>query len=117
MEKFSFVFLIREDTCWNQLFSHVDNLKKSSDEVGNIAVVAVGTALLSCLRFTNLETIKETISRLSYEGTQFYLCINTMSRYGIQEDMLLPQIAIAHEGGLLKVAKLESMGYHQIVLG
>ena len=35
MEKLSFVFLIREDTCWNQLFSHVDNLKKSSDEVGN----------------------------------------------------------------------------------
>lgn len=35
MEKFSFVFLIRKDTCWNQLFSHVDNLKKSSDEVGN----------------------------------------------------------------------------------
>jgi len=29
---------------------------------------------------------------------------------------ILPQIAIAHEGGLLKVAKLESMGYHQIVL-
>ena len=71
MEKLSFVFLIREDTCWNQLFSHVDNLKKSSNEVGNIAVVSVGTA----------------------------------------------QIAIAHEGGLLKVAKLESMGYHQIVLG
>lgn len=39
-----------------------------------------------------------------------------MSRYGIQEDMLLPQIAIAHEGGLLKVAKLESIGYHQVVL-
>lgn len=117
MEKFNFVFLLREDKYWNQLFSHVENLKKSSDEIGNISVVAIGTAILSCLQCTNLKTLKETISRLSDEGVQFFLCINTMSRYGIDEKMLLPEIAVAHEGGLMKTVKFESMGHHLITLG
>lgn len=117
MEKFSFVFLIREDNYWPQLFSHVENLKKSSDEVGNIAVVVIGTALLSCLYRTNMKTFKETISSLSDQGIQFYLCTNTMFRYGVGKEMLLPRISIAYEGGLLKAAKFESMGYHLFTLG
>lgn len=117
MKKLSFVFLIREDNYWNQVFSHIENLKKSPDKVGDIAVIAIGTALLSCLQFTNLKTLKENIARLSKEGIQFYLCINTMSRYGITEDMLLPEIVVALEGGLLRAAVFESEGYHLITLG
>ena len=117
MEKLSFVFLLREDSQWNQLFSHVENLKKSADEVGDIVVVAVGTALLSCLKRTNMRSLQETIARLSEDHVQYYLSINTMSRYGIDEEMLLPQIAVAREGGLLKAAKFESRGYHLITLG
>lgn len=117
MENFNFVFLLRDDNSWNQLFSHIENLKKSPKEIGNITVVVISTALLSCLQCTNLETHKEAISRLSDEGVQFFLCINTMSRYGIDEKMLLPEIAVAHEGGLMKTAKFESMGYHLVTLG
>lgn len=117
MEKLNFVFLLREDGHWNQLFSHVENLKKSSGEVGNITVIAVGTTILSCLRCTNLGALKETITQLSNEGVQFFLCINTMSRYGIAKEMLIPEIAVAHEGGLIKAAKFESTGYHLITLG
>lgn len=117
MEKVNFIFLIREDRYWEQVFSHIKNLKKSADEIGNIAIIAIGSALLSCLQHTNMKTFKETIARLSKENVQFYLCINTMSRYGINEEMLLPQITVAHEGGLLKAAKLEATGYHLITLG
>lgn len=117
MEKFSFVFLIREDGYWEQVFSHADNLLKSSNKVENIAVVAIGTALLSCLKRTNMKTIKENFTRLAGKNVQFYLCTNTMHRYGVDEDMLLPEIKVAYEGGLIKAAEFSSTGYHLITMG
>ena len=116
MEKFSFVFLIREDGYWEQAFSHADYLLKSG-KVENIAVVAIGTALLSSLKRTNMKTLKENITRLAGENVQFYLCTNTMNRYGVDEDMLLPEIKVAYEGGLIKAAEFDSMGYHLITMG
>lgn len=117
MEKFSFVFLIREDGKWEQTLSHADNLLKSPNKVDNIAVVAIGTAILSCLKRTNMKALKENITRLAGENVQFHLCINTMHRYGIDEDMLLPEIKVAYEGGLIKTAELSSKGYHLITMG
>lgn len=117
MEKLNFVFLIRDDNCWDQVFSHIANLKKQSEEIGRIAVVAVGTSLLTCLKSTHLEQRKSSISHLSADNVAFYLCTNTISRYGIDENMLLPEINIAREGGLLKAARFESMGYHLVSMG
>lgn len=117
MEKLNFVFLIREDACWGQLFSHIANLKKESDFVGDIAVVAVGTSLLSCLRSARTDALKSKIASMHAENVQFYLCTNTMYHYGIVEDMIMPEFEIAHEGGLLKVARLETLGYHLVTLG
>lgn len=117
MEKFNFVFLIREDGRWEQVLSHADNLLKSPNKVENIAVVAIGTAILSCMKRTNMKTLKENITRLSGENVQFYLCTNTMQRYGVDEAMLLPEINVAYEGGLIKTAELDSMGYHLITMG
>lgn len=116
MDKLNFVFLIRDDRSWEQLFSHVINLKKQS-VTDKIAVVSVGTALLSCLKSTHLDKFKSTITHFKDEGVEFYQCINTLSRYGIDEKMLLPEISIAGEGGLIKVACLESIGYHPVTLG
>lgn len=117
MRELNFVFLIRENGCWGQLFSHVDHLNEHPEETKDIVVVAIGTALLSYLKSTRLDAFKSTVSRLASENVKFYLCINTLTRYGISEDMLLPEVAIAREGGLLEVARLESMGYHSITLG
>ena len=117
MEKLNFVFLIRDDRYWEQLFSHIANMKKQSDEIDKIAVVAVSTALLSYLKSTHLDTLKATISHLANNNVEFYMCTNTLSRYGINENSLLPKIKIAREGGLLKVACFETNGYHTITLG
>lgn len=117
MDKLNFVFLIRDDHFWEQLFSHILNLNKQPEKIDKIAVVVVGTGLLSCLRSTKLEPIKSAISQLSNENVNFYLCINTLSKYGIHENMILPEIDMAREGGLIKVADFESKGYHTIVLG
>ncbi len=117
MEKINFVFLIKADMCWKDVFSHIENLKNTTDETGDIAVVAIGTALLSCLQHTNKKEFRETISNLSKAGVQFYLCINTMHRYGITEDMILPGIKVAEDGGLMRIAKLELQGYHMFALG
>lgn len=116
MEKLNFVFLIRDDSRWEQLFSHIANMKKQSDEINKIAVVAISTALLSCLKSTRLDTLKTSISHWTEENVDFYMCINTLSRYGIDENLLLPEIKIAREGGLIKVARLEANGYHTITL-
>lgn len=117
MDKLNFVFLIRDDRYWEQLFSHITNLNRQPARVGKIAVVSIGTALLSYLKSTHLDAIKSTIENLSNENVTFYQCINSLSRYGIDENMLLENILIAEEGGLLKVACFESMGYHSFTLG
>lgn len=117
MEKLNFVFLIRDDNYWDQVFSHIANLKKQPDAIDRIAVVAVGTSLLSCLKSTHLDQRKSSITHLATENVEFYLCTNTITRYGIDEDMFLPEISIAREGGLLKAARFESMGYHLITMG
>lgn len=117
MDKLNFVFLIRDDRYWEQLFSHIAHLNQQPAMVDKIAVVSVGTALLSCLKSTQLETVKSTFTRLDNENVKFYQCINTLSRYGIDEKLLLPEISIAEEGGLMKVAYFESMGYHSFILG
>ena len=117
MEKIDFVFLINKDTGWKDVFSHIENLKNTRNETGNIAVVAIGTALLSCLQRTNEKKFQESISGLSKEGVQFYLCINTMRRYGITEDLLLPEIKVAQDGGLMRTARFESQGYHKFMIG
>ncbi|WP_291586594.1 DsrE family protein [Bacteroides sp.] len=117
MEKLNFVFLIREEGHWEQLFGYITNLNKVSGAVGKIAVVTAGTALLSCLKSTRLDILKTTLSRLANENVTFYLCTNTLSRYGISEDLILPEFNIALEGGLLEAARFEAMGYHMITLG
>lgn len=114
MEILNFVFLIRDDNYWDQVFSHIANLKKQPDVIDRIAVVALGTSLLSCLRSTHLEQLKFSISHLATENVEFYLCTNTISRY---ENLFLPEISIAREGGLLKAARFESMGYHLVTMG
>lgn len=73
MDKLNFVFLIRDDRSWEQLFSHVINLKKQS-VTDKIAVVSVGTALLSCLKSTHLDKFKSTIMHFKDEGMEFYQC-------------------------------------------
>lgn len=35
----------------------------------------------------------------------------------MDEAMLLPEINVAYEGGLIKTAELDSMGYHLITMG
>ena len=76
----NFVFLIRDDRYWEQLFLHIAHLNQQSAMVDKIAVVSVGTALLSCLKSTQLETVKSTFTRLDNENVKFYQCINTFSR-------------------------------------
>lgn len=117
MEKLNFVFLIRDDSRWEQLFSHIANMKKQSDEIDKIAVVAVSSALLSCLKSTRLDTLKASMSHWAKDNVDFYMCINTLSRYGIDENLLLPEIKVAREGGLIKVARFEASGYHTVTLG
>lgn len=115
VDQFDFVFLIQDDNHWEKLFSHIVNLKQQS-VVNNIAVVILNTAILSCLESTHLDAIKVTFSKLTNENIEFYLCTNTLFRYGMEENMLLPEIKIAKEGGLLKVALFETLGYHKVTL-
>lgn len=117
MNKIDFVFLISVDAGWQEVFSHIKNLKKSTNDAGKFAVVAIGAALLSCLQRTNKKTLQETIAALSKESVEFFLCINTMNRYGVTKEMLLPEIKVAEDGGLMRTAKLEAQGYHKFQIG
>lgn len=76
MDKLNFVFLIKDDHCWEELFSHIINLKTACNDRYKIAVISIGTALLSCLK-VHLVHNQITITYLNNnENVEFYQCIS-----------------------------------------
>ncbi len=117
MEKHNVVFLIADESKWEQLLRNIDHLNKNKELIDKIAVVAINTSILSCLSSTMLNEFKEKVKILSEQNVDFYLCDNTRKRYGIDSSNILPQFTIATEGGLAKTLLLEDVNYRLFSLG
>lgn len=111
MEKQKIMFAFNDETKWSKIVDEAEGMLECTDLVDKIAVVAMGSAILSTLKSTILTDFKDKISELSSKGIEFYICCNTMHKYGITVDMILPQIKIAPRGTDIKILELKQAGY------
>ena len=114
--KFKIVFLISEENKWEHLMMNIKHVNQRMELVDRIAIVAIDTAILACLKDTIMDDCKSQVTNLSAINVDFFLCINTCIKYGIKTDSVLPEFKIAEEGGILKVMNLQEQGYRLISL-
>ena len=111
MEKQKIMYAFNDESKWKKILFDAEEMLGNIDIVDKIAIVAMDTAILSTLSSTILTDLKEKINDLSNRGIDFYLCGDTMHKYGITVDMVLPQFKIAPRGTDVKILELKQAGY------
>ena len=111
MEKQKVMFAFNDETKWEKIIGEAEGMLDCADIVENVAIVSMGTTVLSILKSTILTDFKDKVSELSSKGVDFYICCNTMHKYGITADMILPEIKIAERGTDIKILELKQAGY------
>lgn len=116
MSKNKVVYLLGDENKWSHVLGQIANIRKRQDIVIEIAVIVVDTAILSTLKTTVFDDFKKQISELSNANVSFFACNNTLNKYGIPADMLLPQFTVVTEGGAIKAITLQNEGYYLFAL-
>lgn len=111
MEKQKIMYAFNDDSKWKKIVYDAQEMLENVDIVDKIAIIAMSSAILSTLKSTILTDLKEIINDLSNRGIEFYLCGDTMRKYGITVDMVLPQFKIAPRGTDVKILELKQAGY------
>lgn len=116
MEKNKVLYLLGDENKWNHVLGQINNIRKRPDVVTEIAVVVVDTAILSTFANTVFDDFKKEIAALSLANVSFYACNNTLHKYGIPANMLLPEFTIVPEGGAIKAITLQNEGFYLFAL-
>ncbi len=108
---------------------HVSELEKVNFTLGNIAnhikgvggpenveiiLVAHGPALKAFHEMNAEEKMSKRVVALQGQGVQFEACGNTMRAQAVQIADLLPNMFQRDEGGVVRIAELQSKGYMYI---
>ena len=111
MENLKVVFSINDDTKWEHLLGDVLGMAAATEFVNKVAVVAMGTSILTLLKSTRLDALKTKIHEAKDKGVDFYICIGTMRKYGIVKEQLLDEFQVAESGADIKILQLNALGY------
>ncbi len=114
MNKNSVVYLLGDENKWGHVLGQINNLQKRPDVIENISVVVIDTAVLSCLKNIADKDLQVHIDELSKMNVSFFLCNNTLIKYGIPRDLIYSAFTIVEEGGIIKTVTLEDNGSHLI---
>ena len=79
MENEKILFSINNDHLWSKVLDNASGMLDFPDEVSKIGIIAMGTAILSLLKSSDLEEHKAIIFVLSVKVIDFYLFVNTMT--------------------------------------
>ncbi|MEA3639326.1 MAG: DsrE family protein [Lamprobacter sp.] len=93
----------------NNIQNHIDGI--GGPEKINIILVSHGSAVN---RFTDIEAVnkvRENVAKLQEQGVTFEACANTLSVFNLEPDELLPGFVLAEQGGVTRIAELQSKGY------
>lgn len=105
---------------------HVSEIEKVGFVLGNMAnhikgvggpenvelvLVAHGPALKAFHEMAASEKISARVAALQGEGVRFEACGNTMNAQAVGLDDLLPDFVRRDEGGVVRIAQLQSQGY------
>ena len=105
------VYSINCDKKWDSLLSSIKEIRLYPDKVNKIVVVAMGTAILSAIKLTCPEQKRADFKHLIASNIDFYICVNTMNRYNITKELLIPEFKIAERGASIKILEFEEIGY------
>lgn len=105
---------------------HVSEIEKVGFALGNmrnhiagvggpenveLVLVAHGPALKAFHDMAADPKITDRVAALQGQGVRFEACGNTMNAQGVGLDDLLPDFARRDEGGVVRIAQLQSQGY------
>lgn len=105
---------------------HVSEIEKVGFALGNmlnhvkgvggpenveLVLVAHGPALKAFHQMNADEKTAQRVSALQQAGAHFEACGNTMNAQSVTLDDLLPDFARRDEGGVVRIAELQSQGY------
>ena len=116
MITYKVVFLIKDNNDWDYLFHYITHLSQYPDIITGIVVIVTDTAVLSCLKGTKLDNFRFLLKTAIDEKTEFWICNNTLHKYNIAFDSLIPVFKLAEKGGIIKLCEFQSNGYCYIAL-
>ena len=92
------------------------NIRNHYDGVGGpdkvtIALVVHGPALKAFQSASAAQDIAQRLGNVSKSGLHYFACGNTMKAQKITMKDLLPGFVAAEEGGVVRIAELQSQGY------
>ena len=92
------------------------NIQNHIDGVGgpdnvHIVLVVHGPAINAFNDVEATEKVRNTLAKLKSEGVELDMCGNTLKGFKLTLDELLPGFVEVPEGGVTKIAELQSQGY------
>lgn len=93
----------------NNIQNHIDGI--GGPKKINVILVSHGPAVK---RFNDIEavnSVRENVAKLQEQGVVFEACANTLAALNLEPDELLTGFVIAEEGGVTRIAELQSKGY------
>ena len=93
----------------NNIRNHIQGV--GGPENVEIILVAHGPALKQFHDIEATDKVRETVGSLQKEGVEFDACGNTMRAQGVELDGLLPGMVKVDQGGVVRIAELQSQGY------
>lgn len=93
----------------NNIQNHIDGVG-GPDKV-HIVLVAHGPAINAFNNIEATERVRTGLSKLKEEGVELAMCGNTLKGFNLTLDELLPGFVEVPEGGVTKIAELQSQGY------
>ncbi|NEX18545.1 MAG: hypothetical protein C1943_18590 [Halochromatium sp.] len=93
----------------NNIQNHINGI--GGPEKINIVLVSHGPAVK---RFNDIEAVnrvRENVAKLQEQGVTFEACANTLTALNLEPDELLSGFVIAEQGGVTRIAELQSEGY------
>ena len=112
-DKLKVVYHVSEADKVPFVLNNIRNHIKGVDGAENVEIILVahGPGLKPFHAENGPEKVSSLVSELQLEGVQFNACGNTMNALSFQLSDLLPDFVRRDEGGVVRIAELQSKGY------
>ena len=77
----------------------------------HIVLVMHGPAVKAFVDIDAVDKVRNTVKALQADGVEFDVCANTLAAINVSFDEMLPGMVLAPNGGVVRIAELESQGY------
>jgi hypothetical protein len=115
-DKLDVVYHVNEESKVNfallNLQNHIDGIG-GADKL-NAVLVLHGPAVRRFDAIEAVASVRNAVAKLQEQGVTFEVCANTLTALNLAPDELLAGLKIAEQGGVTRIAELQSQGYAYI---